>query len=49
MYGDLGKGFIHVHHNSIQNREYKVDFKEDLIQFTQIVIQYFIEKLTEKK
>ena len=33
-YGELGKGFIHIHHKTplsqIKN-EYKVDFKEDLI------------------
>lgn len=34
MYGELGKGFIHVHHIipvSEIGKEYKVDFKKDLI------------------
>ena len=33
-YGELGKGFIHVHHVipvSEIGKEYKVDFKKDLI------------------
>ena len=34
VYGDLGKGFIHIHHivplNKI-NKEYKVNYKTDLI------------------
>ncbi|MBE2217886.1 MAG: HNH endonuclease [Ignavibacteria bacterium] len=33
-YGDIGKGFIHVHHKvdiSTIGKEYEVDFKKDLI------------------
>ena len=34
MYGDIGKGFIHIHHivplNQIK-KEYKINYKRDLI------------------
>ena len=52
VYGDLGKGFIHIHHivplNKI-NKEYKVNYKTDLIPVSQIAMQCSTEKSTIKK